>query len=124
MPLSRRLAAAFVARSGAHRRVRSGHPGGQRPAGADRGGSGADWAGAGPGASGEQPVTNTSVNPGRSTGPALFVGGWAITQMWLFWIAPLLGAALAGLGHRYVTCCPDEPDQGAGESVECAAPTN
>ncbi|MCG3148834.1 MAG: Aquaporin Z 2 [Verrucomicrobiae bacterium] len=46
------------------------------------------------------PVTNTSVNPARSTGQALFVGGWAIKQLWLFWFAPLLGAALAGLIHR------------------------
>lgn len=43
------------------------------------------------------PVTNTSVNPARSTGPALFVGGWALAQLWLFWLAPLLGAVLAGL---------------------------
>jgi aquaporin Z len=43
------------------------------------------------------PITNTSVNPARSTGPALFVGGWAIEQLWLFWVAPLIGAALAGL---------------------------
>jgi aquaporin Z len=43
------------------------------------------------------PVTNLSVNPARSTGPALFVGGWAIAQLWLFWIAPLIGAALAGI---------------------------
>ncbi len=42
------------------------------------------------------PVTNTSVNPARSTGPALFVGGWAIAQLWLFWVAPILGAILAG----------------------------
>jgi aquaporin Z len=42
------------------------------------------------------PVTNTSVNPARSTGPALFAGGWAIQQLWLFWLAPLLGAAAAG----------------------------
>jgi aquaporin Z len=49
------------------------------------------------------PVTNTSVNPARSTGPALFVGGWALAQLWLFWLAPLLGAALAGLGYRYLT---------------------
>ncbi len=42
------------------------------------------------------PVTNTSVNPARSTGPALFVGGWAIQQLWLFWVAPILGAVLAG----------------------------
>jgi aquaporin Z len=43
------------------------------------------------------PVTNTSVNPARSTGPALFAGGWAISQLWLFWLAPLIGAILAGL---------------------------
>jgi len=43
------------------------------------------------------PVTNLSVNPARSTGPALFVGGWAIQQLWLFWIAPIIGAALAGV---------------------------
>lgn len=42
------------------------------------------------------PVTNTSVNPARSTGPALFVGGWALAQLWLFWVAPLIGGALAG----------------------------
>src|SRR6185295_9291676 len=43
------------------------------------------------------PVTNTSVNPARSLGPAVFVGGWALTQLWLFWVAPLIGAVLAGL---------------------------
>jgi aquaporin Z len=42
------------------------------------------------------PVTNLSVNPARSTGPAIFVGGWAISQLWLFWVAPIVGAALAG----------------------------
>jgi aquaporin Z len=46
------------------------------------------------------PVTNTSVNPARSTGPALLVGGWALAQLWLFWLAPLLGATLAGLVYR------------------------
>lgn len=46
------------------------------------------------------PVTNTSVNPARSTGPAIFVGGWAIGQLWLFWLAPLLGAAAAGVAYR------------------------
>ena len=46
------------------------------------------------------PVTNTSVNPARSTGPALFVGGWAIGQLWLFWVAPILGAAIAGISYR------------------------
>jgi aquaporin Z len=43
------------------------------------------------------PVTNTSVNPARSTGPAVFVGGWAISQLWLFWVAPILGAIIGGL---------------------------
>ncbi len=43
------------------------------------------------------PVTNLSVNPARSTGPALFVGGWALAQLWLFWIAPIIGAAIAGV---------------------------
>jgi len=43
------------------------------------------------------PVTNLSVNPARSTGPALFVGGWALQQVWLFWLAPIVGAALAGV---------------------------
>jgi aquaporin Z len=50
------------------------------------------------------PVTNTSVNPARSTGPALFVGGWALSQLWLFWIAPLLGAVLAGGVYRWLGC--------------------
>ena len=48
------------------------------------------------------PVTNTSVNPARSTGPALFAGGWAIGQLWMFWVAPLVGAALAGVVYRWV----------------------
>ncbi|HZM32323.1 MAG TPA: aquaporin Z [Acidimicrobiales bacterium] len=48
------------------------------------------------------PVTNTSVNPARSTGPAIFVGGDALEQLWLFWVAPLLGAALAGFVHSRV----------------------
>jgi len=46
------------------------------------------------------PVTNTSVNPARSTGPAIFVGGWALEQLWLFWVAPLIGAAVAGFVYR------------------------
>ncbi len=45
------------------------------------------------------PVTNTSVNPARSTGQAIFVGGWALAQLWLFWVAPIVGAALAGIVH-------------------------
>jgi aquaporin Z len=48
------------------------------------------------------PVTNTSVNPARSTGPAVFVGGWALSQLWLFWVAPLLGAVVAGAVYRWV----------------------
>jgi len=48
------------------------------------------------------PVTNTSVNPARSLGPAIFVGGWAIEQVWLFWVAPLIGAVLAGVVYRFV----------------------
>ena len=48
------------------------------------------------------PVTNTSVNPARSTGPALFVGGWALSQLWLFWLSPIVGAALAGAVYRWV----------------------
>jgi aquaporin Z len=46
------------------------------------------------------PITNTSVNPARSTGPALLVGGWAIGQLWLFWLAPIAGALVAGYGYR------------------------
>ena len=48
------------------------------------------------------PVTNTSVNPARSTGPALFVGGWALKQLWLFWLAPIIGAALAGVAYSFL----------------------
>jgi len=48
------------------------------------------------------PVTNTSVNPARSTGPALLVGGWAIEQLWLFWLAPLLGAVIGGVSYRWL----------------------
>jgi len=49
------------------------------------------------------PVTNTSVNPARSTGPALFVGGWALQQLWLFWVAPIIGAVLAAIVYRAVS---------------------
>lgn len=48
------------------------------------------------------PVTNTSVNPARSTGQALFVGGWALQQLWLFWVAPLVGGALGGIVWKFV----------------------
>ncbi len=48
------------------------------------------------------PVTNTSVNPARSTGPAIFAGGWALGQLWLFWVAPIVGAAIAGVVYRWL----------------------
>jgi aquaporin Z len=48
------------------------------------------------------PVTNTSVNPARSTGPALIVGGWAIAQLWMFWVAPLVGAVIGGVTYRWL----------------------
>ena len=53
------------------------------------------------------PVTNASVNPARSTGPALFAGGAYIAQLWLFWLAPILGAALAGVVARWQHDAPD-----------------
>lgn len=53
------------------------------------------------------PVTNTSVNPARSTGPALFVGGWAVQQLWLFWVAPLIGGVIGGVVYRWLS---DEPE--------------
>ena len=61
------------------------------------------------------PVTNASVNPARSTGPALFVGAPALEQLWLFWVAPLVGAALAGLAYPALT--------GVGRAARPAAPT-
>jgi aquaporin Z len=48
------------------------------------------------------PVTNLSVNPARSTGPAIFVGGCALAQLWLFWVAPIVGAVVAGVVHRQI----------------------
>ena len=58
------------------------------------------------------PVTNTSVNPARSTGPALFVGGWALEQLWLFWLAPIVGAVLAGGVSRMLHAEPEPPVTG------------
>ncbi len=54
------------------------------------------------------PITNVSVNPARSTGPALFVGGWALAQLWLFWVAPIVGAIVAGVVARWLHA-DDEP---------------
>ena len=48
------------------------------------------------------PVTNTSVNPARSTGVAVFVGGWAISQLWLFWVAPIIGAAVGAFSYKFI----------------------
>ena len=56
------------------------------------------------------PVTATSVNPARSTGPAIFVGGWAVSQLWLFWLAPIVGAAVAGAVYRGLFDGIAEPD--------------
>lgn len=55
------------------------------------------------------PVTNTSVNPARSTGPALFAGGWALSQLWLFWVAPLAGGAIGGALYRWLSPEPSAP---------------
>ncbi|MBN8956555.1 MAG: aquaporin Z [Rhizobiales bacterium] len=49
------------------------------------------------------PITNTSVNPARSTGPALFVGGWALAQLWMFWVAPLVGGVVGGVLYRWLS---------------------
>ena len=54
------------------------------------------------------PVTNTSVNPARSTSQAIFAGGWAMEQLWLFWVAPIVGAILAGLVYKYLS--PEKED--------------
>lgn len=62
------------------------------------------------------PVTNTSVNPARSTGPAVFVQGWALTQLWLFWVAPILGALLAGFVYTWLSG-DDEVGSGGAEVV-------
>jgi aquaporin Z len=53
------------------------------------------------------PVTNTSVNPARSTGPAVIAQGWALSQLWLFWIAPMAGAILAGIMYRWLAHRPE-----------------
>jgi aquaporin Z len=63
------------------------------------------------------PVTNTSVNPARSTGPALFVGGWAVQQLWLFWIAPLVGAAAAGFTYKALLEEPAEAPPVTGRRI-------
>ena len=49
------------------------------------------------------PVTNTSVNPARSTGVAVYVGGWAVSQLWLFWVAPIIGGVLGAVVYRFLS---------------------
>jgi len=63
------------------------------------------------------PVTNTSVNPARSIGPALFAGGWAIGQLWLFIVAPIVGGALGGIVYRWVSEQPSAPVTGDSKSL-------
>jgi aquaporin Z len=67
------------------------------------------------------PVTNLSVNPARSTGPALFVGGWALAQLWLFWVAPIAGAAVAGIAYPLLAGLASEP---AEKKVAAVAPNS
>jgi aquaporin Z len=64
------------------------------------------------------PVTNLSVNPARSTGPAIFVGGWAVEQLWLFWVAPIVGAALAGVVYSIFAT---EPEPSVREQMSAPA---
>lgn len=66
------------------------------------------------------PVTNTSVNPARSTGPALFVGGWALGQLWLFWVAPILGGIIGAIAYRWISSEPSANVVGTG-SVKAPA---
>jgi aquaporin Z len=71
------------------------------------------------------PVTNTSVNPARSTGPALFVGGWALQQLWLFWLAPIVGGALAGFAYSWLGVGSEAPVVGEPEvSTESERPAS
>ena len=62
------------------------------------------------------PVTNLSVNPARSTGPAVFVGGWAIEQLWLFWVAPIAGAVIAGVVYPMIAS-ETEPEPATGRAA-------
>jgi aquaporin Z len=63
------------------------------------------------------PITNLSVNPARSTGPAMFVGGWALAQLWLFWVAPIVGGMLAGLAYNWLAVGSRERVVGQPESA-------
>jgi aquaporin Z len=68
------------------------------------------------------PITNASVNPARSTGQALFVGGWALVQLWLFWVAPSFGGAIAGRAYLWMTRAPGELAEASTPAEEKAAP--
>jgi aquaporin Z len=68
------------------------------------------------------PVTNTSVNPARSTGVALFAGDWAVAQLWLFWLAPLVGGVLGAYVYRYIGSSSDQHAFGATETPTAANP--
>jgi aquaporin Z len=70
------------------------------------------------------PVTNTSVNPARSTGPAIFQGGWALEQLWLFWLAPIAGGLIGGAVYRYLLEEPAEEEYLGPGMVEEMAPTS
>ena len=61
------------------------------------------------------PVTNASINPARSTGPAVFVGAWALAQLWLFWVAPIVGGAIGGVLYRWLSDAPAAPVVGVPE---------
>jgi aquaporin Z len=62
------------------------------------------------------PVTNLSVNPARSTGPAVIVGGWALQQLWLFWVVPIVGGAIAGLAYPWLAGRDEEPHSRAAHA--------
>jgi len=68
------------------------------------------------------PVTNTSVNPARSTGPALFVGGWALGQLWLFWVAPIIGGVIGAVAYRWISAEPSADIVGTDAPQDAANP--
>ncbi len=70
------------------------------------------------------PVTNTSVNPARSTGPAIIVGGWALAQLWLFWVAPIAGAVIGAAAYRTLASAPQEREVEPGLRPAPVGPIN
>lgn len=69
------------------------------------------------------PITNTSVNPARSTGPAIFQGGWALEQLWLFWLAPIIGGLLGGVIYKFLQEIPEEQEELGPNVVERPDPS-